>query len=96
MRSSLVCLLILPLCIVGSVSASSVSAPTDSPPWLVMGAKKSQHCKLESITSKDGKKVWDVNCGLGATCPDGTSCCRLGGNVECCKAGEKCNSGVCE
>lgn len=52
-------------------------------------------CKHET-EMRDGIKVAVINCGMGQTCEDGTSCCRLGGSVSCCDSNEKCVQGMCE
>lgn len=54
------------------------------------------HCKTEYIVKAGGVKVASVNCGLGQTCEDGKTCCRLGSSVSCCSSNEKCNEGICE
>ena len=38
----------------------------------------------EPVNSLSSANASAKNCGLGQTCPDNTTCCRLGSQVSCC------------
>jgi hypothetical protein len=58
--------------------------------------KSGMSCTTQFVKQDDGRIVPMVNCQLGQTCPAGTSCCRVGGSVECCKSGEFCTTHGCD
>jgi hypothetical protein len=53
-------------------------------------------CQKTFTKQSDGTVVASVNCGLGQTCADGETCCRLGSSVSCCTSSEQCVEGMCE
>jgi hypothetical protein len=82
------------LCLVSLATPNTATARNLSPNKPAVS--QSSICKVEYRRTGNGIVVAAVNCGLGQTCEDGKTCCRLGASVSCCDSNEKCSEGMCE